>query len=77
MIAILKKTVTHFSKSTYSTAKLAELRQEHNITSGLIKIGKTCFGTHWSAAVALEKCLPLIHQLVASNTIQIKVCSFG
>jgi hypothetical protein len=59
-MATLKGIIKHFSKSSYSTTVL---RKERNLAGDdepvnrLKKIGKTQFGTHWTAANALDPCL--------------------
>ena len=73
MMSNLKKTVRFFSKSTFSAAELQKARKDVDITQGLTKIGKTRFATHWTAAVALEKCLPQIQELLSDGIIKIKV----
>jgi hypothetical protein len=57
----------------FSTAELQKAHMDANISQGLIKIGKTHFATHWSAAVALERCLPKIQSLISRGVIKIKV----
>jgi len=74
MLALLKKTNTYFSKSTFSSTLLCDSRQTAEITGGgLIKIGKTRFGTHWTSAMGLRRCLPFIKELMNSGTAKPKV----
>lgn len=73
MIAVLKSTIRYFSHSNSGTKKLQDLRKEENITKGLVSIGKTRFATHYIAAVALERCFPLIRDLILDKQINIKV----
>jgi len=60
-MSLLKGIIKYFSKSGLSTALL---RKERNLAGEdepvkvLQKIGKTHFGTHWTAANALDPCLP-------------------
>ncbi|KAE9385874.1 hypothetical protein BT96DRAFT_949532 [Gymnopus androsaceus JB14] len=42
------------------------------VTKGLITIGKTWFATHYSVAVALERCFPIIHDLTLDKAINFK-----
>jgi len=74
MLALLKKTNAYFSKSTFSSTLLRDARETAEITGGgLIKIGKTRFGTHWTSAVGLRRCLPFIKDLMNSGTAKPKV----
>ena len=74
MLTTLKATIRHFSHSDSATTKLEELREEANTTEGLVSIGKTRFATHYSAAVALDRCFPFIRDLVVLKQVKIKVC---
>ncbi|KAF8148580.1 hypothetical protein B0H34DRAFT_802808 [Crassisporium funariophilum] len=49
-----------------------DAQQDAGILQGLIKIGKTRFATHWSAAAALEKNLDLIREGVHEGTLRPK-----
>jgi len=72
----MKGILKHFSKSSFSTAKLREVRNiagEDGPVNSLQKIGKTRFGTYWLAANALDPCLPKIRELVIAKTIKFKV----
>lgn len=57
------------------------LRKECNMAGedvpvkALKKVGKTRFGTHWTAANALDPCLPYVRNLVIAKTIKFKVNS--
>jgi hypothetical protein len=74
MLALLKKTNAYFSKSTFSSTLLRDARETAEIAGGgLIKIGKTRFGTHWTSAVGLRRCLPFIKDLMNSGTAKPKV----
>ncbi|KIO04900.1 hypothetical protein M404DRAFT_142131 [Pisolithus tinctorius Marx 270] len=76
MISLLKAIVKHFSKSTISVAHLHKERQvegDDHTVNGLQKIGKTRFGTHWSAAVSLQQCLTNIKTLVENKIVKFKV----
>jgi hypothetical protein len=76
LMSTLKGIIKYFSKSGYSTTIL---RKERNLAGddepvkALQKIGKTRFGTHWTAANALDPCLPNIRNLVANKVIKFKV----
>ena len=70
----LKQTIKYFSKSNLSTAELRKARKDAGIGQGLRSIGKTWFVTHWTAAVALEKILPLIKNLISDGIAKPKVC---
>jgi len=48
----------------------------HELVKALQKIGKTRFGTNWTACVALEPCLSFIRGLVNAKIIKFKVASF-
>jgi hypothetical protein len=69
----LKQTIKFFSKSNKAVAELQKARNDVDITQGLVKIGKTRFATHWSAAVALDRCLPLIKELISKGVIPLPV----
>jgi hypothetical protein len=73
MIANLKQAIKFFSKSNKAVAELQKARNNANITQGLATVGKTRFATHWSAVVVLERCLPLIKELVSDGTITMPV----
>lgn len=73
MIDILKATIQYFSHSDSSTKKVEALRKQENITKGLVTIGKTRFATHYTAAVALERCFPVIRDLTVDKAINFKV----
>ena len=76
MMSNLKAVIKYFSKSGVG---IAMLLKEHNLASDdepmhmLKKIGKTDFGTHWTAANALEPCLPHIKTLVHNKSISFQV----
>lgn len=73
---MLKAIIKFFSKSTIGATKLKEQRNmagEDKPVKALQKIGKTRFGTHWTAANALDPCLGNIRQLVIDKTIRFKV----
>ena len=70
----LQNAIRHFSKSNLCLAELQKAREELDVTQGLVKIGKTRFATHWSAAVAMDRCLPILKQLVVDRRIELKVC---
>ncbi|KAJ3921466.1 ribonuclease H-like domain-containing protein, partial [Lentinula edodes] len=72
MIDILKATIQYFSHSDSSTKKVEALRKQENITKGLVTIGKTRFATHYTAAVALERCFPVIRDLTVDKAINFK-----
>jgi hypothetical protein len=78
-MSMLKGIMKYFSKSTYSTTLL---RREQNLAGedepvkALQKIGKTRFGTHWTAASSLDPCLPNVRNLVVNRTIKFKVKYF-
>jgi len=48
----------------------------HEPVKALQKIGKTRFGTNWTACVALEPCLSFIRSLVGAKIIKFKVMAF-
>lgn len=71
MADVMKPLLGYFSKSSHATNQLRELRNASTERTGeLQKIGKTRFGTHWSAAVALQPCLSHIRTLVQNGTIK-------
>ncbi|KAJ3870616.1 hypothetical protein F5051DRAFT_434495, partial [Lentinula edodes] len=72
MINILKATIQYFSHSDSSTKKVEALRKQENITKGLVTIGKTRFATHYTAAIALERCFPVIRDLTVDKAINFK-----
>ncbi|KAG2079898.1 ribonuclease H-like domain-containing protein [Suillus cothurnatus] len=75
LMSMLKGIIKYFSKSTYSTTIL---RKERNLAGddepvkALEKIGKTRFRTYWTAANALDPCLPHIRNLVVAKSIKFK-----
>jgi hypothetical protein len=71
MVFYLQATVEFFSKSNKAVAELRKARHDVDITTGLVKIGKTRFATHWAAASALNRCLPLIQDLVEEGKIKL------
>lgn len=76
MISQLKSIIKHFSRSTISANHLREEQRgdsKDEAIHGLQKIGKTRFGTHWSAAVSLEQNLPAIRALVERKIVKFKV----
>lgn len=72
----MKAIIKHFSKSNLSTALL---RKEQNCSGedepvkALQKVGKTRFGTHWTAAAALDPCMQAIRKLVENGEVKFKV----
>jgi hypothetical protein len=50
-----------------------EAVMKHELVKALQKIGKTRFGTNWTACVALEPCLSFIRGLVGTKVIKFKV----
>ena len=48
----------------------------HELVKALQKIGKTRFGTNWTACLALEPCLSFIRSLVSAKIIKFKVVCF-
>jgi hypothetical protein len=78
VLSMLKSIVRHFSHSSYATTMLRKDRNlagEDMPVKALEKVGKTRFGTHWSAANALDPCLPNVRNLVIAKTIKFKVNS--
>ena len=76
---ILRGIIKYFSKSAYSTTLLRKERNlagEDEPVKTLQKIGKARFGTHWTAANALDPCLPHMRNLVIARMIKFKVGSF-
>ncbi|KAF8484534.1 ribonuclease H-like domain-containing protein [Russula ochroleuca] len=71
MVSHLQATVKFFSKSNIVVAELRKARNDVDITTGLVKVGKTRFATHWAAASALNRCLPLIRDLVEEGKIKL------
>lgn len=75
-MTILKAIIQFFSHSGYSALLL---KQERNLAGNdepvraLQKIGTTRFGTHWSAANALDPCLSSISNLVIAKKFKFKV----
>lgn len=69
----MSKIINYFSKSPLATAELAKLRKCDGVTEGLVKIGKTRFATHYSAAVSLSNCLSLIKVLIETHKIKPQV----
>ncbi|KAF8887470.1 ribonuclease H-like domain-containing protein, partial [Gymnopilus junonius] len=68
MLSLLKKTNAYFSKSTFSSTVLKDARETAEVAGGgLIKIGKTRFGMHWTSAVVLRHCFPFIKDLMDSG----------
>ncbi|KIK61911.1 hypothetical protein GYMLUDRAFT_58537 [Collybiopsis luxurians FD-317 M1] len=51
---------------------LRNICTEDDITQGLVKVRKTQFATHYSAAVSLEHCFPQIQELLLNKTIHPK-----
>jgi hypothetical protein len=72
MVSHLQATVKFFSKSNIAVAELRKARNDVNITTGLVKVGKTRFATNWAAASALNRCLPLIRDLVEEGKIKLR-----
>lgn len=65
----MRDIITHFSHSTNSTTHLKALRVILTINHGLVKIGKTRFGTIYWAGYALLGCLPAIYELITTDII--------
>lgn len=57
-----------------STAELRKACKDAGIRQGIISIRKTQFVTHWTAAVALDKNLQLIKNLIQDGKAKLKVC---
>lgn len=73
---LLKGMLKYFSKSSFGVAKLIEARKllaDEGSIKNLQSIGKTRFGTHWTACVALDPHLTSIRSLVIDKTIKFKV----
>jgi hypothetical protein len=71
----LRAILKYFSKSSFGTFKLREARSlgdDDSPVNALQKIGKTRFGTHWLAAVAIDPCLPVIRDLVIAKLLNSK-----
>ncbi|KAJ7756553.1 ribonuclease H-like domain-containing protein, partial [Mycena metata] len=68
-ITKMREIITHFSHSTNSTTHLKALRVILMINHGLVRIGKTRFGTIYWAGYALLGCLPAIYELIANDII--------
>jgi len=73
MISNLQATVKFFSSSNITVAELQKACNDVDITTGLVKVGKTRFAMHWAAASALNQRLPLIRGLVEEKKIKL-VC---
>jgi hypothetical protein len=72
----MKSIIKYFSKSSLGTAHLASLNKLANPEEAikkLQKVGGTRFGTHWTAAAALQPCLANIRTLAETNVIKFKV----
>lgn len=70
----MKKILRYFSKSGLSVHALLDARTKAGEPAQrLQKIGKTRFGTYWSACKALEPCLTFIRDLVREGLIKFKV----
>lgn len=77
MVSLMKGIIKHFSKSSYSIAKLQEEYSKSNdgkTLKAFQKIGRTRFGTHWMAATSLDPTLESIRKLVMNGTMKFKVC---
>ncbi|KAF9497418.1 hypothetical protein BDN71DRAFT_1494751 [Pleurotus eryngii] len=73
MVSAMKKILRYFSKSGLSVHALLDAHTKAGEPAQrLQKIGKTRFGTYWSACKALEPCLTLIHDLAHEGTIKFK-----
>lgn len=73
---LLKGLLRHFSKSSFGVAKLIEAQKlsgDKELIKNLQSIGKTRFGTHWTACKALDPHLGLICSLVIDKTVKFKV----
>ncbi|KAL7280348.1 hypothetical protein ACG7TL_005266 [Trametes sanguinea] len=71
-IADMKQIVAHFSKSTFGRAKLQQEVDGEPRLHALQKVGKTRFGSHWTAAQSLLPALPRIRELVQNKEIKFK-----
>ena len=72
----MKNIIKYFSKSSLGTAHLESLNKLTNPEEALKKlqkVGGTRFGTHWTAAAALQPCLANIRTLAETGTIKFKV----
>lgn len=50
------------------------MRQKHQVSCGLVSIGKTQFGTLYFAGASVQRCLPPLRELCGKKTITIPVC---
>ncbi|KAJ6620535.1 hypothetical protein B0H10DRAFT_2163532 [Mycena sp. CBHHK59/15] len=78
VILKMRETITYFSHSMYSATHLKALRVILKINKGLVKIGKTRFGTLYCAGHSVHHRLPAITELITSGVINTdgadKVC---
>ncbi|KAJ3919319.1 ribonuclease H-like domain-containing protein [Lentinula edodes] len=77
VISVLRSTIKHFSHSNYGARELRKACADNGITEGLVKIGRTRFATHYSAAVSLDRCFPQIQSLLVDKVIQPKKKDFA
>ncbi|CDO74690.1 hypothetical protein BN946_scf184960.g4 [Trametes cinnabarina] len=71
-IADMKQIVAHFSKSTFGRAKLQQEVDGEPRLHALQKVGKTRFGSHWTAAQSVLPALPRIRELVQNKEIKFR-----
>ncbi|KAJ3792212.1 ribonuclease H-like domain-containing protein, partial [Lentinula aff. detonsa] len=72
MISVLRAVIKHFSHSNFGNKLLKNAQADDEVTKGLVKIGKTRFATHYSAAVALDRCFTNIQNLIVTKAIKPK-----
>jgi len=72
-IWVVRRALKFFSKSTFANAHLKIMRQKHQISRGLVSIGKTRFGTLYFAGASVQRCLPPLRELCGKRTITIPV----
>ncbi|CDO75802.1 hypothetical protein BN946_scf184934.g17 [Trametes cinnabarina] len=71
-ISTMKKIIAHFSKSTFGRAMLQKETEEGVRLLALQKVGKTRFGSHWTAVQSLLPAMPRIRELVQSKEVKFK-----
>ncbi|KAI0027166.1 ribonuclease H-like domain-containing protein [Vararia minispora EC-137] len=74
-IQTTKHAIKFFSKSTLAKTAFKCLMPRHRITRGLQKFGKTRFGSISHSVSSMQRCLPIIHELVRTRRIKLPVAN--
>jgi hypothetical protein len=74
---VTRRVIKFMSHSTLAKAQFNMLKPKYRITRGLVKFGKTRFAGVVHSLESLQRCMPIIEELVSKNIASIPVSLAG